>query len=238
MEPSLKCLIVDDEKPAHQVIRSHIMNSVGFEYAGSAYNGTEALAMLRETNFDILFLDINMPLINGIELMKILPERPVTIITTAYSDFALESYQQDAVDYLLKPIPLSGFLKAIEKAKLFCEAKKRKQNTELTIPLRHNKEIEEVLHRDILYIESLGNYVKVYRLSLSRPMVVYGTLAHIFAGLKQKGFLQIHRSFVVNTLHIKHFSKQKLILHNDKTIPVGRKYQILLDENLSVKFLS
>ncbi|WP_306352633.1 LytR/AlgR family response regulator transcription factor [Flavobacterium sp. '19STA2R22 D10 B1'] len=232
MGSTYKCLIVDDEKPAHKVIQSHILNSDGLEFVASAYNGKEAISLLREQNIDILFLDINMPLINGVELMEILPQRPVTIVTTAYSDFALKSYQHDVVDYLMKPVSLPLFLKAVEKAKVFCNIKESKVVKKTTVSLRQNGILQEVLLNDIIYIQSIGNYLKVYLKNTFSPMIIYGTLMSLKESLTMDSFIQIHRSYIINANYANRISKQNLILDNGEEIPIGRKYQILLDENM------
>lgn len=232
MGAAYRCLLIDDEMPAHKVIISHISHFDDLEYAGSAYNGKEALEMLRENEYDIIFLDINMPLVNGVELMQIQQNRPVTIVTTAYSDFALESYQHDAIDYLLKPVSLPLFIKAIEKAKLFCKDKQDKAAKKTTFSFRNNGEEEEVLLKDIACVESTGNYLKLY-VNNNRPVVIYGTLSNTISELDSLDFIQVHRSFIINKNFIKNITKDTLLLSNGLVIPVGRKYKILLDSRFT-----
>lgn len=229
MQTAYRCLIADDEKPAHSVIRSHIEKCEMLEYAASAYNGVEALQLMAEQEFDILFLDINMPLLNGIDLMQQLPLRPVTIVTTAYSDFALDSYKNDAVDYLVKPISLTAFNKAVQKAMIFCDAK-RSAPVEGIKYLKINKTDPEIALADILYIESLGNYVKINMVTNERPQVIYGSLSAINVQVSVAGFIRIHKSYIVNTLQVQSFTVSEVLLKTGAVIPVGRKYQILLNE--------
>lgn len=228
MEAKYKCLVVDDEKPAHKVIRSHISHCKELEYCDSAYNGNEAMNFIRKQEYDIIFLDINMPLVSGIELMETMPQRPITIVTTAYSDFALKSYQHDAVDYLLKPISLSLFMKAVAKAKLFCEARNSKNTIKSNIQLKVNGEMMDVLLDDIVCIESVGNYLKIYLQSGVIPVVVYGSLIEIKENLDEN-FIQVHRSHIVNRSHMHGNTKHNLTLTDDRIVPIGRKYQILID---------
>ena len=173
-----------------------------------------------------------MPLVNGVELMQIQQNRPVTIVTTAYSDFALESYQHDAIDYLLKPVSLPLFIKAIEKAKLFCKDKQDKAIKKTTFSFRNNGEEEEVLLKDIACVESTGNYLKLY-VNNNRPVVIYGTLSNTISELDSLDFIQVHRSFIVNKNFIKNTTKDTLLLSNGLVIPVGRKYKILLDSRFT-----
>lgn len=229
MEIKYKCLIVDDEKPAHRVIKSHIEQSPELVFGGSAYNGKEALQMLLKQHYDIIFLDINMPILTGVELMEKMPKRPVTIVTTAYSDFALKSFQHDAVDYLLKPVSLPFFVKAVEKAKLFCDANSQKVLVKNTIRLKVNGEITDIKLVDIICIESVGNYLKIYMQENIVPIVVYGSLIEIMENLDNR-FIQVHRSHIVNSEHLIGNSKLNLTLTDNRMVPVGRKYKILVDK--------
>ncbi len=178
-----------------------------------------------------------MPVISGVELMELQPNRPLTIVTTAYSDFALSAYQNDAIDYLMKPISLDKFSKAIEKAKTYHSGntiKKENSSSEKTLSYRSNGQTIETPLSDILYIESLGNYMKLYHGKLKSPIVIYGSLASISAEIECSHFVQVHRSFIVNTAKITAVTFKNLTMSNGDVIPVGRKYQILLD-NLGMK---
>lgn len=227
-----KCLIVDDEKPAHQVLLSHIKQCEDLECVGHAYSGKEALSFLQANDVDILFLDINMPLVSGLELLGMLPIKPTTIVTTAYSDFALESYQNDAIDYLLKPISFSKFLKAVEKAKIFCKDRKisLKNSLPQSILVKEDGFDYYLDMNDIIYIESAGNYIKIFTKSRRKSYFVYGSLSGFKNELIGDNFVQIHRSFIVNKECIKEKFMSKVVLVNDDTVPIGRKYQILLDQ--------
>ncbi|MXN92427.1 response regulator [Flavobacterium sp. Sd200] len=229
MQTTYRCLIVDDEQPAHNVIRSHIQKHERLEYAASAHNGVEALKLMAEQEFDMLFLDINMPLLNGVELMEQLSLRPVTIVTTAYTDFALESYTHDAVDYLIKPISLMAFNKAVQKAIIFCDAK-RSAPMDVNTHLKINKTDPEIALTDVLYIESLGNYVKIHLTSDTRAVVVYASLLAIHDQVNAAGFIRVHKSYIANTAHVQSFTVGEIVLKNGVTLPVGRKYQILLNQ--------
>jgi len=232
MALTYRCLIVDDESPAHKALISHISKFDELEHSGSAFNGMEAIKLLNENQYDIIFLDINMPVISGVELMELQPKRPITIVTTAYSDFALSAYQNDAIDYLMKPISFDKFSKAIEKAKTYHSGnnlKKENNDDEKVLSYRSNGQVIETPLSDILYIESLGNYMKLYNCKLKSPIVIYGSLASISAEIDCAHFVQVHRSFIVNTNKISAVTTKNLTMSNDDIIPVGRKYQILLN---------
>lgn len=235
MELTYRCLIIDDETLAHKALVSHISKTKNLEHAGSAFNGMEALKMLNENSYEIIFLDINMLVISGIELMEMQPNRPITIVTTAYSDFALSAYQNDAIDYLLKPISFEKFSKAIEKAKAYYSGinlKKEEDSNSGFFSYRVNGQITETLLLDIIYIESLGNYIKLYTTKESLPVVIYGSLSSISIELDKVQFIQVHRSYIVNTNKIKSVSTKSLVMSNNEIIPIGRKYQILLNRIL------
>lgn len=237
MALTYRCLIIDDESPAHKALASHISKFEELEHSGSAYNGMEAVKMLNANQYDIIFLDINMPVISGVELMELQPNRPLTIVTTAYSDFALSAYQNDAIDYLLKPISPEKFAKAIEKAKTYFSGnslKKENNANEKVFSYRINGQMTDMLLDDIIYIESLGNYMKLYSTKLKSPIIIYGSLSSIASEIDSKNFVQVHRSFIVNAAKITAVTFKTLTMCNGEMIPVGRKYQILLD-NLIVR---
>jgi two-component system LytT family response regulator len=232
MELTYRCLIIDDETPAHKALASHIAKYDDLEHSGSAFNGMQAMKMLNENSYDIIFLDINMPVISGVELMEMQPNRPITIVTTAYSDFALSAYQNDAIDYLMKPISFDKFSKAIEKAKTFYSGISLKKETNAKgkmLSYRVNGRITEILLDDIIYIESLGNYMKLFSSKVNLPTIIYGSLLNITAELNVADFVQIHRSYVVNANKIQSYTSKTVTMCNGEILAVGRKYQILLD---------
>lgn len=226
-----RCLIIDDETPAHKALASHIAKYEDLEHSGSAFSGMEALKMLNENTYDIIFLDINMPVISGVELMELQPNRPLTIVTTAYSDFALSAYENDAIDYLLKPISIEKFAKAITKAKAYFLGKKNKNDTSVkdVLSYRVNGQMTDILLKDIIYIESLGNYMKLFSNKLDIPIIIYGSLSSIATDIDSVNFIQIHRSFIVNTSAIQTLTSRTLTMSNGEVLPIGRKYQILVD---------
>jgi len=237
MALTYRCLIIDDESPAHKALASHISKFDDLEHSGSAFNGMEAIKMLNENTYDIIFLDINMPVISGVELMELQPKRPLTIVTTAYSDFALSAYQNDAIDYLLKPISFEKFSKAIEKAKIYYfgnTAKKETTASEKNFSYRTNGQMCSMPVSDILYIESLGNYMKLYSKKIKSHLIIYGSLSNIGEEINCNNFIQVHRSYIVNTKEITAVTFKSLTLSNGEMVPVGRKYQILLD-NLVIR---
>ena len=160
---SKKCIIVDDEPAAHYVLANYIRQNPQLELVQQCYNGIEALGYLRENSVDLMFLDIDMPEITGLELLQTLQKPPKTILTTAYSEFALISYDYGVIDYLLKPIYFPRFLKATER---FLSAFTVEKNTDanLFISIKIDSSIVDLPVRDILFAQSYGNYVKIFTL--------------------------------------------------------------------------
>lgn len=230
-----KCLIIDDEKPAHLVIQSHISMCENLVFSGSAYNGKEAIKLIKENKYDFIFLDINMPLINGIEFLQALPQRPVTIITTAYSEHAYDAYQYDAVDYLQKPITFPRFLKSVEKAKLLWETNKDKTENKSHLTLKHEGEEVEIKLDDISHFQSIGNYIKIFFKVQNKHLTVYDSLKNILTKTASEKFIQTHKSYVINVDCIKNIDKDRVVLINDIYVPLGRKYELLVNKNKNRK---
>jgi two-component system, LytTR family, response regulator len=223
-----KCLIVDDETPAHLVLKSHISQCEELLFGQSAYNGKEAIQILSEQAFDIVFLDIDMPLINGIEVMQTLPIRPVTIVTTAYNHFAFEAFQEDAVDYLLKPISFPRFLKAVEKAKNYYKSQIDKKPLVQSIQVKIDGKTCELQLNEVTYFQSIGNYIKIFFKGKAKPALVYDSLKSMLDKIPEEMFVQTHKSYIINSQCIHRIEKENVYLTGDIIIPVGRKYELLL----------
>jgi two-component system LytT family response regulator len=227
MGVTYKCLIVDDEKPAHLVLKSHIDSCRELEFIASAYNGKEAIEIIKQLQIDIIFLDIQMPLLNGIEVLEQLTEKPAIILTTAFSNFAFEAYQHDAIDYLLKPIHFSRFCKAIKKAKIYTD--KFKNYACNTLEVKTNGNIINLKHNEIIYIQSIGNYVKIYTSTNTSTLLGYYSLKNLLNILPSNLFLQTHKSYIVNQNFVQTIDSHQITLTNRTIIPVGRKYKILFE---------
>lgn len=232
MENKLKCLIVDDENPAHFVIKSHIERSEDLIFLDSAFNGKEAIIKINSSSFDIVFMDIDMPFFTGIEVLQTLPIRPATIITTAYNNFAFDAYQLDAVDYLLKPISFPRFMKSVEKAKAFLSLKSQKKVIQKTINFKVDGYEQTYNLDEISHFESLGNYLKVHFTNAQKPKIVYESLKNLIENLPSERFIQIHKSFIINILQTKSISKEQISLANNTVLPLGRKYELLATKAL------
>lgn len=222
-----KCLIVDDEAPAHLVLQAHIARTEQLEVIGDVYDGQEALDFLRNNQVDIVFLDIEMPRLTGLELLECMPYPTSVILTTAYSNFGFEAYQSGVVDYLLKPISFPRFLKAINK--IVERPLPRKEPEQITeIEVKHDGVLKTIQTRDILYIEAVGNYIRLHMTS-GKPVLITQTMKYILSVLPPQHFIRIHKSYIVKRDAITTSKKTEVTLSNGTVLPVGRKYSVLLE---------
>ena len=226
----LNCIIVDDEPVARKVIQEFVEEIDFLKLIGQAENPLKALALLNEYPIDIIFLDINMPKINGIDFLKSSKSHAIIIIKTAYAEYAAEAYGLDVLDYLVKPIAFDRFLKACNKAKEATEWRKSNQTQPLSNSdhffIKCNNQIEKVFYADLLYAEAMLNYVMLH--THSKKMMVYVTIKNLEEQLPSDIFIKVHKSFIVN------INKIKSIEGN--TLDVGAE-KITISQNLREKVL-
>lgn len=223
-----KCMIVDDEPAAHYVLANYIRQNPQLELVQQCYNGIEALNYLRENDIDLMFLDIDMPEITGLELLQTLPHPPKTILTTAYSEFALESYDYGVIDYLLKPIYFPRFLKATERF-LSAFAVEKSIASNLFIPIKIDSSIVDIYVRDILFAQSYGNYVKIF--TPGKTWLATMTTAQLEQNLPSEHFMRVHKSYIVAIDKIESSDRETITINNEK-IPVGITYRREMAERL------
>jgi DNA-binding LytR/AlgR family response regulator len=214
----LKCVIIDDEPIARKVLQEYIEEIDYLELAGQAENPLKAMTLLNTQEIDILLLDINMPKINGIDFLKSSRSDASVIITTAYAEYAVESYGLDVVDYLVKPIGFDRFLKACNKAKDVREVKKltkgQPQKPDDHFFIKSNNQIEKVFYNDLLYAEAMLNYVMLY--TSSKKMMVYVTIKSLEEQLPADLFIKVHKSFIVNISKVQRIEGNILDIGNEK----------------------
>lgn len=221
-----RCLIVDDETPAHKVITSHIRTTEGLEVCGSVYNGKEALDFLTANKVDIVFLDIQMNQLSGLELLECMSYKPAIILVTAYSNYGFEAYQKDVIDYLLKPVSYPRFLKAVNKAIRSLSHERDQRYTEMEV--RHEGVTKKINTEDLVYIQSVGNYVK-FHFEKENPLMIQQTMKYIESLLPAFYFVRIHKSYIVKKACISSFSRTEVVLKDKIRLPLGRKYSVLLE---------
>ncbi|WP_341840275.1 LytTR family DNA-binding domain-containing protein [Chitinophaga caseinilytica] len=226
----IKCLIVDDEPLAIALLENHIGRLSALEVVGTCANAMQAAQELRAQTVDLLFLDIKMPQITGIEFLKTLRQPPAVIFTTAYREYALEGYELDIVDYLLKPITFERFFKAVERYYSRFSPKDppvnpmaRHQPEEEYIAIKTGNKYNRIPVNDILYIESVKDYVVLHRADGSTFMAKF-KIGDMEIEVKDKRFLRIHRSFIVNLSKVTAFTAQDVEIGRLE-LPIGANYR-------------
>ena len=205
----LKALIVDDEPVARKVIREYIEDIDYLELAGMAENPLKADILMNEQPVDLLFLDINMPKLSGIEFLRANSRRlrqPMTIITTAYAEYALDGFELEVTDYLVKPFSFERFLKACNKVRDYYTLTQKqsppgKEEKRDHFFVKCDNRLEKILYDELVYVEARLNYIVLH--TSTRPLMVYLTLKSIMGQLPADQFLKVHKSFIINTRHIK-----------------------------------
>lgn len=224
-----KCIIVDDEPLAIELVKSHVLAMPRLQLVGTCINALEAAEIMSQQPIDLLFMDIQMPKITGIEFLKSVTHPPKVILTTAYREYALEGFELNVVDYLLKPITFERFFKAVNK---YFELTSTSIPVTKEIPtisaseLEHiyvniNKKNVKVLFKDVLYIESLKDYIKIVT---EKENLVTKDKISDFEQKTPSFFLRIHRSFIVNTRNITAFTSNDVEM-GGKEIPIGVSYK-------------
>lgn len=228
----IKCLICDDELMAHQVLEAYIMQTPGLTLVAKCRNALEAFSKLEQQSIDLIFLDIEMPLVNGISFLKTLTNPPKVIFTTAYSNYALESYELNAVDYLLKPFSPERFAKAIEKVKAAIgnqiPATMERTIEETALVIKEKEGFIRVPHDQILYIEASKDYMRV--VTPAKVHLVHITMKKLEESLPATMFVRTHKSFMVSLKAIRLVRSSELILTNGTIIPVSINYREQVNE--------
>jgi DNA-binding LytR/AlgR family response regulator len=226
----IKCIAIDDEPLALQVVKEFCSRISFLQLVQTFTDTDEAKAYLQEHKIDVLFLDIQMPDINGLQFYTSLVEKPVVIFTTAYRDFAVEGFSVDAIDYLLKPFEYDRFLKACYKAKEYLEFLSTQELQLNSLFIKVNYEIMKVNLKDIELIEALDDYIKIY--IKPNPLLTLMTLKNIQEKLPARDFLRIHRSFIIPIHKVEKFSKTKVWIVG-KEIPIGSSYNNVYEQLLA-----
>jgi DNA-binding LytR/AlgR family response regulator len=235
----LRCLLVDDEPPALQILASYVASLDNLELTGKCYNAFEAMQLLQRTPVDIIFLDINMPRLLGTEFIRTLRNPPKVIFTTAHKDYALEGFELDAVDYLLKPFSLERFIRAINKITDSGGAGEATRSEGLTgavgatriaetvadafLYFRVDRKMVKVGLEEIEYIESLKDYIRIVRTGQA-PLVVKQSISHAEEMLPANLFVRIHRSFIVSLKKVTAYTQQEVEI-GGMEIPIGKLYR-------------
>ncbi|WP_293789294.1 LytTR family DNA-binding domain-containing protein [uncultured Pedobacter sp.] len=238
---SLRCLIVDDEPLAHGVIMEYAKDLPFINIIGSCYRATEALDFLSKQPVDLIFLDIRMPKLNGLEFLKTLAHKPLVIITSAYEEYALAGFDLAVCDYLLKPFRLDRFIKAVNRALELHKLKGQKaQPALIEKPVQINNELisikvdkKHILIKlaEIQYLESLGNFVKVWK---NGDFLLTPRTLTSFEDQVSTDFVRIHKSFILNKKYVDYLEGSTIVLKNGQEVPVGKNYKGIIKQLLDI----
>jgi len=235
----LRCLLIDDEPPALKILASYISNINGLEIVGQCKNALEALDVLNQHTVDVIFLDIKMPKILGTEFLKNLSHPPKVIFVTAYRDYAVEGYELDAVDYLVKPVSFERFFKAITKLnrmmgkETISASVDYKSNPEAFVYLKVDKDMKKIFVNDIVYIESWKDYIKLFLVN-GKNLIAKQTITAMENLLSEHKFMRVHRSYMVSINKISGYNGIAVQLET-KEIPIGRLYKQVVMEKLQAQ---
>lgn len=234
----LKCIIIDDEPLAREVLEGHLKKLDNIVSVVQFGNAPDALKYLENHEADIIFLDIEMPEMTGIEFLKALPHPPITIFTTAYRDYAFEGFELGVIDFLLKPISFVRFAQAVEKSREFLILKDQNTNIENVLPeeiqssifVKSGVQRIKLQFEDVTHIQGLKDYAIIY--TYSGKIVIKGSMKAMLDIFPNKIFIRIHKSFIVSIPKISRIDRNRIII-NGQQLPIGRNYREELEKILS-----
>lgn len=233
----IRCLIVEDERLAQNVIQSHLQRIDRFEVAATCNNALEAREVLSRQEIDLMFLDIQLPGMTGLNFLRSLPNPPLVVITTAYAEYALESYEFNIIDYLLKPISFERFSKTINKivdGRLFTQDVKEKNNSSVNhIFVKSNSKFFKVNFSEIIYIEAMKDYLKIH--AADYKLVTLQTMNEMEKILPADEFLRVHKSYIIAVAHIKSIYGNSIEMENGN-VPIGINYKEKVMTLISKKY--
>jgi len=217
----MQCVIADDEPIARQILEGYISESPNLKLVASVKNAFEVIEILQEQHVDILFLDINMPKLSGLGLLKTLQQKPEVIITTAYAEYAIEGFELSVTDYLLKPFSFERFLQAILKVQQKSAIPSNQEEDITSLFVKSDKKIIKVDLEEIKYIEAYGNYIKIFT---EKMILTPQTLTNFLEKLPND-FIRIHKSFIINFNNLKLIDGNQIVLQSGDKLPIGKLYR-------------
>ncbi len=236
----IRCLAIDDEPLALQQLTAYIKKIPFLELVDSCQSAHDALTVMNQEVIDAIFVDINMPDLNGMDFVKSLPVPPLVVFTTAYSEYAVEGFKVDAVDYLLKPFGLTDFQRAANKVK----ARYDQQNTaviaqdeEDTLFLKTDYKVIRIEVKDIRYVQSMSEYLKIFLEGRAKPVIVLLSMKKMEERLPENQFMRIHRGYIINLKKIQEVNKNRVIMDEETYLPIGDNYKEAFNSYLESKFL-
>lgn len=234
---TIRCLLVDDEPLALDLLEGYVAKTPSLELAGRCSSAFQAMEMLDKTEVDLIFLDIQMPGLSGLEFSRSLKDGPKVIFTTAFEQYALEGFKVEALDYLLKPISYPEFLNAVNKAKRWFEHSEKKVVTETRtyIFVKADYKLVQIDFNNILYIEGLKDYVKFCLEDNEKPVLSLMSMKSLEENLPDSKFMRVHRSFIVNLDKIKTIERNRIVFGKEY-IPISENYKEKFQKFVNERF--
>ncbi len=238
----IRCLAIDDEPLALRQIVSYIKRTPFLELTGQCESAIETIGFLQNNKIDLMFIDINMPELNGLDLVRTLDKPPIVVFVTAHSEYAMEGFRVNAIDYLLKPIGYVDFLKSANKVKSWFDSysypgsEDLKTNREFLF-VKSDYKILRISFEEIKYIEGMSEYIKIHRVD-SNPVMTLLSMKYIEDVLPKEKFLRVHRSYIVNLSKISVIERNRIILDEKVVIPVGNQYKSRFQDYIDQNFLA
>ena len=237
----IKCLAIDDEPLALRQLSTYIGKVPFLQLVASCQSALDASAILADQDIDAIFIDINMPDLNGMDFVRSLQNPPIVVFTTAYSEYAVEGYKVDAVDYLLKPFGLADVMKAAEKVKrqydLLHADNVSSIDADDAIFIKSDYKVQRIPVSNIVSIEGMGEYIKIYVSGQTKPSVVLMSMKKMDERLADRHFMRVHKSYIINLTCISEMTKTRITMTNGQEIPIGDSYRNAFTEYIAGRFL-
>ena len=237
----IRCLAIDDEPLALQQLAAYIGKVPFLELVNKCQSALEAKQIMENDMIYAIFIDINMPDLNGMEFVRSLAAPPLVVFTTAYSEYAVDGFKVDAVDYLLKPFGLDDFKRAANKIKkqydLVNTATLSPVDNDDALFLKTEYKVVRISIKDIRYVEGMSEYLRIYVEGQPKPVIVLLSMKKMEERLPQSTFMRVHRSYIINLKKIQEVNKNRIIMDSDTYIPIGDIYKDTFNEYLNTKFL-
>ncbi len=237
----IKCVAIDDEPLALKQLVYYLEKVPFFELVASCQSAMDAMRKLEKVDADVLFVDINMPDLNGLDFVRSLTNPPMIVFTTAYQEHAIEGYRVNAIDYLLKPFGMGDILRAAEKVKRQYELVHAATLSPIdeydALFIRADYKVVRILVKDIVYVEGYGEYLRIYTDRHAKPLVAYLRMKEMEERLTEHNFMRIHKSYIINLHHIIEINKSHIVLDTGKDLPIGDSYREQLHQYVTAKFL-
>ena len=237
----IRVLAIDDEPLALRQLAAYLKKVPFFELVDSCQSALDAIKVLDDQEVDAIFIDINMPDLNGLDFVRSLQNPPLVVFTTAYQEYALDGYKVDAIDYLLKPFGMGDILRAADKVKrqydLLHTASLSPVDEDDALFLKTEYKVVRILIHDIIYVEGMAEYLRIHLAGQDKPIVVLLSMKKMEERLPSQEFMRIHKSYIISLHHIAEVNKSRVILDNEKDIPIGDSYREKLNDYINQKFL-